>query len=97
MKVVCREILRTMNALLSESQLSGKCWPPVIPLVQSDLNNAAQRSVGNRCPLTLFTALNQDTPLFSVKKDVDGNIKVKNIDETRFRPLKEITDLGKPR
>eukprot|EP00171_Calliarthron_tuberculosum_P005938 IDg5938t1 len=39
-EVVCQELLRALRALISELQLPQRCWPSVIPLVQSALNNA---------------------------------------------------------
>ena len=62
-EVMNRELLGATRALLSEFQLSRHCWPSVVPIVQSALNNSKLKRLGNRCPLTVFKKLLADSPL----------------------------------
>ena len=82
-EVVCRELLRAARALLSVFQLPESAWPQVLPIVQSVLNNAILERLGNRCPRTAFLGLPQDTPLLSITKKRNKNIKVGSIDQVR--------------
>lgn len=45
----CREMLRALRTLLSNFQLPQHCWPQVLPLVQSILNNSPLPGLRNRC------------------------------------------------
>ncbi len=84
-EVVCRELLRATRALLSEFQLPHRCWPSVLPLVQSALNNSKIPRLGNRCPLTAFTGLPQDSPLACIKRKEGHVVQVQNFDEVQTR------------
>eukprot|EP00171_Calliarthron_tuberculosum_P022775 IDg22775t1 len=84
-EVVCRELLRATRALLSEFQLPQKCWPSVLPLVQSALNNSVLERLGNRCPLTAFTGLPQDSPLTTITCRRGKVIETHSIAEVRAR------------
>ena len=59
----------------------------VIPGFQSVLNNIPLVRLGNRCPLTAFTGLPQDTPLLSIKTGIQKNILIKSMDEVRVLQL----------
>lgn len=78
-EVVCRELIRTTRALLSEFQLPRTSWTKVLPVVQSVLNNSILPRLGNRCPLTAFTGLPQDTPLRTIKTNCGKEVTVKSI------------------
>ena len=82
-EVVCRELIRTARALLSEYQLPHSAWPQVLPVVQSVLNNSVLARLGKRCPLTAFTGLPQDTPLTSIKSKLGKQISIRSIAEIR--------------
>ena len=82
-EVVCRELLRTTRALLSENQLPHKCWSSVKPVVHSALNNSLLEHLGNRCSLTVFTAHSQDTRLSSITRKVGKKREVHSIGDIR--------------
>ena len=84
-EVVCRELLRSTRALLSKYQLTYSSWPQIIPVAQSILNNALLERLWNRCPLTVFTGLPQDTPLLTIKRNSKKGVCVLTIDEVRAR------------
>ena len=86
-EVVCRELLRATRALLSEFQLNQKCWPSVLPMVQSALNNSILERLGNLTPQGVFTSLPTSSPLSAVTRQ-DGEVtKVYKISEVRARQL----------
>ena len=89
-EVVCRELLRASRAILSEYQLPNKCWPSIMPVVQSALNNSILERLANRCPLTAFTGLPQDSPLVSFTRKVGEKIQVHSIDDIRSTQQKNI-------
>lgn len=69
---VCREVLRTCRALLSEWQLAERDWPAVTECVQSVMNQAPLRRLGQRqgapsgvyrSPLEVFTGHKPVRPL----------------------------------
>lgn len=60
---VCKEVLRSTRALLSEFLLKPNEWPRVLCIVQSILNHSKRRSLGDRAPVTVFTGLLADNPL----------------------------------
>lgn len=86
-EVVCRELLKSTRALLSEFQLSPRSWPSVIPLVQAALNNSPLPRLGNRCPLTVMTGLRQDSPLLSIKQKEVKESLVQSIEEVRLKQV----------
>eukprot|EP00737_Agarophyton_chilense_P000533 gb/GEZJ01000595.1/.p1 GENE.gb/GEZJ01000595.1/~~gb/GEZJ01000595.1/.p1 ORF type:complete len:370 (-),score=37.03 gb/GEZJ01000595.1/:420-1529(-) len=93
-EVVCRELLRTCRAVLSEFQLSRSAWPSVLPLVQSALNNSSTRRLNRRCTLTVFTGLPKDTPLLAIVRD--GTVKsVKSVDEAKKKALLDAEQVQK--
>lgn len=94
-EVVCRELLRATRSLLSEFQLSQENWPSVIPIIQSVLNNSTVSRLGNRCPLTVFTKLPQNTPITAIKERFDKNIEIKSISDIRMKQLINIERLQK--
>ena len=79
-EVVCRELVRATRAILSELQLPYSSWTQVLPIVQSILNNSIVSRLGNRCPLTAFTSLPQDTPLTAIKTQKKGKISIQSIE-----------------
>ncbi len=79
-EVVCRELIRTTRALLSEFQLPRSAWTQVLPIVQSVLNNTILTRLANRCPLTAFTGLPQDNPLNSVKCQLGKKLVFRTVD-----------------
>lgn len=92
-EVVCREMLRATRALLSEFQLPHNAWPSILPVVQSALNNTILKRLANRCPLTAFTGLPQDTPLSSIIRKSNEIVKVHSVDivkATRIANLKTL-------
>lgn len=78
-EVVFRELLPVMQALLSEFQLAQRCWPSLLPLVQSALNNSSLPGLGNRCPLTASTELKQNNPLTAIKRREGGIVTVQSL------------------
>uniref|UniRef100_H3H3G8 Integrase catalytic domain-containing protein n=1 Tax=Phytophthora ramorum TaxID=164328 RepID=H3H3G8_PHYRM len=56
-KVVNREILKCVRALLSERKLHVRDWPAVLPVVQAALNGMTADRLNGVTPLTAFTAL----------------------------------------
>ena len=82
-EVVCRELIRTTRAVLSEFQLPHSSWSQVLPIVQSVLNNSIIPRLGNRCPLTAFTGLPQNTPLTSIKTKIGKKVSVRSIQDIR--------------
>ena len=92
-EVVCREVLRACRALLSELQLPLKCWPDVVPIVQSALNNSILPRLGNRCPQTVFTGLPHSSPISTVLRRDSGVIKICSLDEIRVRQRLKISDM----
>ena len=89
-EVVCRELLRACRAMLSEYQLPFTSWPSIIPVVQSALNISILERLGNRCPLTVFTGLPQDNPLFSNTRKVGETLEVHSLEEIRLTQRQNI-------
>ena len=94
-EVVCREVLRACRALLSELQLPHKCWPDVLPMIQSALNNATLPRLGNRCPQTAFTGLPQSNPICTLIKRNNGAVTVHSIEQVRMQQRASIADIQK--
>jgi len=92
-EVVCRELLKCMRALMSELQLPFKSWNTVTPLVQSVLNSTTKGRLGNRSPLTVFTALPSDNPLSFVQRRTNRQVQTLSIDEARVRQIGNIEAL----
>ena len=92
-EVVCRELLRATRAILSEFQLPHSSWTQVLPIVQSVLKNTRLPRLGNRCPITAFTGLPQDTPLTSIKTKVGKKIVVRKKPEIYANQREYIEDL----
>lgn len=92
-EVVCRELLRAMRALLSELQMPQRCWPQILPLVQSVLNNSILSRLGNRSPTTVFTGQSPESPLLSVKETQSTLTNIKTVSEARTRQLLKIRQL----
>lgn len=51
------------------------------------MNNAPLVRLGNRCPLTVFTVVSQDTPLLSIKTGIQKKTLIKSMDEVRVSQL----------
>ena len=86
-EVVCRELLRAVRALLSEFQLNQRCWPSVLPMAQSALNNSVLERLGNRTPQSVFTSLPASTPLAAITR-LDGDVtKVYKLADIRAKQL----------
>ena len=94
-EVVCRELLRTLRVLTSEFQLSLRSWRSVLPVVQSVLNNTPLTRLANRCPLTAFTGLPQDTPLTTISSKSKKNTMIKSIEEIRVKQIIQTESLMK--
>ena len=92
-EVVCRELIRAIRAILSEFQLSHSSWAQVLPIVQSVLNNTRLPRLGNRCPITAFTGLPQDTPLTSIKTQVGKKIIVRQKPEIFIKQRENIDEI----
>ncbi|KAE9333825.1 hypothetical protein PR003_g13836 [Phytophthora rubi] len=65
-KVVNREVLKSVKALLSERKLQTTYWPRVLPVVQVALNSMPSGRLGGATPLTAFTALPGESQLRSI-------------------------------
>ena len=61
-----------------------------MPIVQSALNNSIVDRLGKRCPLTVFTGHEQDTPLLSITRESKGVVKVLSLDKIREKQQREI-------
>lgn len=94
-EVVCRELLRSTRAILSEFQIPSHNWPSVLPLVQSALNNTILHRLGNRCPLTVFTGLPQDTPLRSIIYKGEDISEVRCLEEVRAKQILQLDNVAK--
>ncbi|GMF29378.1 unnamed protein product [Phytophthora fragariaefolia] len=62
-EVVNSEVLKSIKALLSKHKLPVRDWPSVLPVVQSVLNGMPADRLGDKSPLTAFTALPGATQL----------------------------------
>ena len=82
-EVVSRELLRSLRALTSEFQLTFRFWPEVLPIVQSVLNSTPVRRLGDKCPLTVFTGLPQDSPLTSVVYKKGEELKTRSLEKVK--------------
>ena len=89
-EVICRELFRACRALMFEYQLTQICWPSIMPVVQSALNNSLLDRLGNRCPLTVFTGHKQDTPLATDTRTVARKTQVLSIDDIKLAHLNSI-------
>lgn len=92
-EAVCRELLRTVRAILSELQLPQSCWPSIFPIVQYALNNSIAERLGNKCPLTVFSGLPQDTPLRSITHSDLGSVVLCSIAEVNQSRMDHIQRL----
>ncbi|KAE8913634.1 hypothetical protein PF005_g23252 [Phytophthora fragariae] len=65
-KVVNREVLKSVKALLSERKLQTTYWPRVLPVVQVALNSMPSDRLDGATPLTAFTAFPGESQLRSI-------------------------------
>ena len=98
---VCREVLRSCKALISEWKLSPKDWPAVTEAVQSVLNQAQTRTLGlrqkdvpgvYRTPLEVFTGHKPVRPLMQALP-VQEFKYAKTTDEAQARGLINVDQL----
>ena len=89
-EMVCGELIRAMRAILSEFQLPFKMCPQALPTVQALLNSTPLRRLGNRAPITAFTALPPDSPLQVIKNGTDQDKSTLDIDGIRARQAAQI-------
>ncbi len=89
-EVVNCELLRATRVLLAEFQMNQRCWPSVLPFVQSVLNNSVLECLGNRCPLTVFTQLPPTSALTAITRKDRGVRVVLSVDEIRMRQRSNI-------
>lgn len=92
-EVVCRELIRTTRALLSEFQLPRSAWPDVLPLVQFALNNTKLPRLSNQCPLTVFTGLPQSSPLDAIKTRRGKKLTVRSLENIYSRQRQVVNSL----
>lgn len=92
-EVVCRELIRATRAILSEYQLPQSAWVQTLPIVQSALNSTRLPRLGNRCPLTAFTGLPQDTPLRTIKTKARKKTTVRSLDDIRALQSEYVDEL----
>lgn len=79
-----------MRALLSELGRSSKCWPTVLSVVQSVLNNGKLRKLGNVSLLTSLTSQKGDSSLLHIERGSGLDIEFISIDEIRAKQLIEV-------
>ena len=82
-EVVCRELIRTMRALLSEFQMPFKMWPRALTIVQALLNSTPLPRLGNRAPIKAFTTHPPDSALDFIKKKSGKETSTLQIDGIR--------------
>eukprot|EP00171_Calliarthron_tuberculosum_P001006 IDg1006t1 len=90
---ICKEVLRSCKALLSEWHLAPQDWPCVTDCIQSILNHAPLKRLGLRddkapkvfrTPLEVFTGLKPSRPLMrALPMSKNLNAFLENEDETR--------------
>ncbi len=80
-EVVCGKLVRTTRALLSDFQLLHSAWTQLLPIVQSVLNNSVLPRLGNRCPLTAFTGLPQDTLSPTIKSGAGKKVATSSVED----------------
>lgn len=94
-EVVCRELLRTCRALLSEFQVPYFAWAAVLPLIQSALNSMPTRKLNGKCPLTVFTGLPQHSLLSAILRNPENLFAIKDIYGCHPKALIKIEKLQK--
>lgn len=85
--------IQKIRTLLSEFQLPLTAWTQVIPIVQSALNDSVILRLANRCPLTAFTGLLQDTPLRTIKRSSGKEIVERSLNNIRYVNCVYVTEL----
>ena len=60
---VCKEVLRVMHALNTETRTPEADWPKSVPGIQSIINNSPARRLGGRAPVTVHTGMDSGNPL----------------------------------
>ncbi len=78
-----------MRALLSEIILPMKAWTSVLPIVQSALNTANLKRLGNRAPIEAFLGRKVDTPMSLIKAGRE-QIDYESIEEIRIQQVAKI-------
>jgi len=98
---ICREVLRSSKALLSEWKLGAKDWPSVLEAVQSVINHAPLRRLGlrnkndqgvYRTPLEVFTGHKPVRPLMRALQMPDYETS-RSLDEVHMRMVMGIDEL----
>ncbi len=62
-------------------------------IVQSVLKSVKSPRLGGRCPLTAFIGLRFDTPLLSIKHEIDGEVEVLPTDEVKARRMMKMEEI----
>lgn len=65
-ETVCKEVLWTCPAPLSEFRMKAKEWPAICRLIQSILNHTERPSLGSIAPITFFYGIPPHSPLLSI-------------------------------
>lgn len=91
-ETICNHTLKGLKALRLEFKLPHKSWPSLVPLVQSALNSATVKRLGNRAAMTAFTGLPPSNPLRSIIVQPDGAKlpEVRSISEVRLKQCLEL-------
>eukprot|EP00737_Agarophyton_chilense_P004299 gb/GEZJ01005338.1/.p1 GENE.gb/GEZJ01005338.1/~~gb/GEZJ01005338.1/.p1 ORF type:complete len:144 (-),score=18.55 gb/GEZJ01005338.1/:544-975(-) len=59
-----------------------------MPIVQSALNNAPIKRLGMKCPLDVFTGIQQDSHFFGLVRR-NGELEILSLTQVRFRQINE--------
>lgn len=65
MAVVYKKFIGATRAYILEFQWPSTEWPSVLTMVQLSMSNAATNKISGKFPLTIFSVLRQDSPIFA--------------------------------
>ena len=89
---VKRDVLQVARAMLLEAQLDVHNWDIILPVIQSCVNHSPVESLGNKCPMEIFTGLPPPPLLaFFIAPDGDGTTAVMVNTDSVARHLTQLT------
>jgi hypothetical protein len=90
--IFCCAVLKALRQLTSEFQLGLSEWPRVVHIFQSILNNAPSTRLAGRAPITVFTQLLAENPVFALRPS-DGIAEIESIELLRAQELIDIPQM----
>lgn len=91
-EAVCKQVLRVMHAFMSEYRIPEADWQTCVPAIQSIINNAPSRRLGNRAPIAVHTGMEPGNPLHIALQSINY-VDATSVDEVRQMQTLRIEEL----